>query len=101
MLTTQWSSSNQARCVSCLEANGAIRHQSNRDISPDRIVDLATEEGRRGEHGRFTRPQARVIVNQKLTWEELCAATDVLEAAGLEPDLDFHGRLSYLEVPRG
>lgn len=36
--TTQWSSSDQARQVLCLTANGVIRHPQYRDVQPDAIV---------------------------------------------------------------
>lgn len=82
-MTTQWQSSDQARQLSCLVASGAIEVCNNRDVLPDRVIQLEpTEE--------------RVTVNVPDPTERL-AAMNVLAAANLHP-VCFGTRVSYLEV---
>ena len=90
MLTSQWSSSEQARQIACLQANGFNLEPTARDISPDRIIeDLGCHVVER---------VATVYIPDHDEW---CRAMYALRLAGLDPQPRDRCGITYREVARG
>ena len=84
---SQAQSSQQHVQMACMVANGAVRLQENRDISPDRIVF--------GLGCHITERVTVVYVPDKAEW---CRAMDVLQRAGLNPQPVNGCGITYREV---